>query len=219
MDHGPQFTGKALPLWAQRSGVTLYHIQPGKPMQNAFIESFKGTFRDDCLNQHWFSSRRSPPAHRTLALPRLQPNPPSLLPRPYPSKYLCLELPQPSACQTPYPQPGGGLTYQGKLNTSRCCRSRSKSPPGGGEKSPARAISDARRGDPLFCPSGQTIAVLIVSKILRARSLLWGLCFTKADRTRVPRCQCNQCDQPDVPLAVGGPVEHATWRASWGYLP
>lgn len=56
VDNGPEFTGKALHLWAQRSGVTLHHIQPGKPMQNAFIESFNGTFRDDCLNQHWFSS-------------------------------------------------------------------------------------------------------------------------------------------------------------------
>ena len=56
VDNGPEFTGKALHLWAQRSGVTLHHIQPGKPMQNAFIESFNGTFRDDCLNQHWFGS-------------------------------------------------------------------------------------------------------------------------------------------------------------------
>ena len=56
VDNGPEFTGKALHLWAQRSGVALHHIQPGKPMQNAFIESFNGTFRDDCLNQHWFSS-------------------------------------------------------------------------------------------------------------------------------------------------------------------
>jgi len=56
VDNGPEFTGKALHLWAQRTRVTLHHIQPGKPMQNAFIESFNGTFRDDCLNQHWFRS-------------------------------------------------------------------------------------------------------------------------------------------------------------------
>jgi putative transposase len=55
-DNGPEFTGKALHLWAQSAQVHLNHIQPGKPMQNAFIESFNGTFRDDCLNQHWFSS-------------------------------------------------------------------------------------------------------------------------------------------------------------------
>jgi len=55
-DNGPEFTSRALHQWAQRHGVSLHHIQPGKPTQNAFIESFNGTFRDDCLNQHWFSS-------------------------------------------------------------------------------------------------------------------------------------------------------------------
>src|SRR5262245_23956154 len=56
VDNSPEFTGKALHLGAQRSGATLHHIQPGKPMQNAFIESFNATFRDDCLNQPWFGS-------------------------------------------------------------------------------------------------------------------------------------------------------------------
>lgn len=55
-DNGPEFTSKAIHLWAQSAQVHLHHIQPGKPTQNAFIESFNGTFRDDCLNQHWFSS-------------------------------------------------------------------------------------------------------------------------------------------------------------------
>lgn len=55
-DNGPEFTARALHLWAQGAGVSINHIQPGKPMQNAFIESFNGTFRDDCLNQHWFTS-------------------------------------------------------------------------------------------------------------------------------------------------------------------
>jgi putative transposase len=55
-DNGPEFTGKAIHLWAQAAHVHLHPIQPGKPMQNAFIESFNGTFRDDCLNQHWFQS-------------------------------------------------------------------------------------------------------------------------------------------------------------------
>jgi len=55
-DNGPEFTSRALHQWALRSSVTLHHIQPGKPTQNAFIESFNGTFRDDCLNQHWFNS-------------------------------------------------------------------------------------------------------------------------------------------------------------------
>lgn len=55
-DQGPEFTGKALDQWAYENGVQLKLIQPGKPTQNAFIESFNGRFRDECLNEHWFSS-------------------------------------------------------------------------------------------------------------------------------------------------------------------
>lgn len=53
-DNGPEFTSKSMFLWAQRTGVTLHFIQPGKPTQNAFVESFNGKFRDTCLNQYWF---------------------------------------------------------------------------------------------------------------------------------------------------------------------
>jgi len=55
-DQGPEFTGKALDQWAYERGVRLKLIQPGKPTQNAFIESFNGKFRDECLNEHWFTS-------------------------------------------------------------------------------------------------------------------------------------------------------------------
>jgi putative transposase len=55
-DQGPEFTGKALDQWAYRHGVRMKLIQPGKPTQNAFIESFNGKFRDECLNEHWFLS-------------------------------------------------------------------------------------------------------------------------------------------------------------------
>lgn len=54
IDNGPEFTGRALDAWAYRHGVMLAFIQPGKPTQNAFAESFNGKFRDECLNQHWF---------------------------------------------------------------------------------------------------------------------------------------------------------------------
>lgn len=54
IDNGPEFTGQAMDEWAYRNNVKLDFIQPGKPMQNAFIESFNGTFRDQCLNDHWF---------------------------------------------------------------------------------------------------------------------------------------------------------------------
>ena len=56
LDNGPELTSKAMFLWVQRTGVKLNFIQPGKPVQNAFCESFNGTFRDNCLNQHWFMS-------------------------------------------------------------------------------------------------------------------------------------------------------------------
>ncbi|HEX7769757.1 MAG TPA: IS3 family transposase, partial [Dokdonella sp.] len=53
-DQGPEFTGRALDQWAHANGVKLMLIQPGKPTQNAYIESFNGRFRDECLNEHWF---------------------------------------------------------------------------------------------------------------------------------------------------------------------
>lgn len=53
-DQGPEFTGKALDQWAYKHGVKLKLIQAGKPTQNAYIESFNGKFRDECLNEHWF---------------------------------------------------------------------------------------------------------------------------------------------------------------------
>ena len=55
-DQGPEFTSRALDAWAYRNGVKLKLIQPGKPTQNAFIESFNGKFRDECLNDHWFNN-------------------------------------------------------------------------------------------------------------------------------------------------------------------
>ena len=55
-DNGPEFTSKAMFFWAKRTGTTLHFIQPGKPTQNAFVESFNGTFRDACLNLNWFAS-------------------------------------------------------------------------------------------------------------------------------------------------------------------
>ena len=55
-DNGPEFTSKAMFFWSKRSGVKLHFIQPGKPTQNAFVESFNGKFREYCLDLHWFSS-------------------------------------------------------------------------------------------------------------------------------------------------------------------
>lgn len=55
-DQGPEVTGKVLDQWAYQNGITLKLIQPGKPTQNAYIESFNGKLRDECLNEHWFLS-------------------------------------------------------------------------------------------------------------------------------------------------------------------
>ena len=56
VDNGPEFAGTTLDAWAYRQGVKLHFIQPGKPVQNAYIESFNGRLRDECLNEHWFST-------------------------------------------------------------------------------------------------------------------------------------------------------------------
>jgi putative transposase len=56
MDNGPEFTCKALDEWAWSRGISLHWIDPGKPIQNAYVESFNGRFRDECLNQHHFVS-------------------------------------------------------------------------------------------------------------------------------------------------------------------
>lgn len=55
-DNGKEFTGKAMLTWAHRNGVALRLIDPGKPNQNAYVESFNGRFRDECLNDQWFIS-------------------------------------------------------------------------------------------------------------------------------------------------------------------
>ena len=55
-DQGPEFTSRAFMAWAQAKGVRHILNQPGKPTQNAYIESFNGKFRDECLNEHWFLS-------------------------------------------------------------------------------------------------------------------------------------------------------------------
>jgi putative transposase len=56
VDNGPEFISKALDLWAYINGVTLDFSRPGKPTDNAFIESFNGSFRAECLNASWFLS-------------------------------------------------------------------------------------------------------------------------------------------------------------------
>ncbi len=56
LDNGPELTSRALDQWAYERGIRLCFIEPGKPVQNAHIESFNGRLRDECLNEHWFLS-------------------------------------------------------------------------------------------------------------------------------------------------------------------
>ena len=56
LDNGPEFAGRTLEAWAYAAKVTLCFIRPGKPIENAYVESFNGKFRDECLNEHWFVS-------------------------------------------------------------------------------------------------------------------------------------------------------------------
>jgi putative transposase len=57
-DNGPEFTGHTLDAWSYRNRVKLFFIEPGKPVQNAHIESFNGKLRNECLNMEWFTSLR-----------------------------------------------------------------------------------------------------------------------------------------------------------------
>lgn len=54
-DNGKEFCGKVMVTWAYERGVLLRLIEPGKPNQNAYVESFNGRLRDECLNEHWFT--------------------------------------------------------------------------------------------------------------------------------------------------------------------
>jgi putative transposase len=56
VDNGPEFISKALDAWAYQRGINLAFIRPGKPVENAYIESFNGRLRDECLNENWFLS-------------------------------------------------------------------------------------------------------------------------------------------------------------------
>ena len=57
-DNGSEFTSRAFDAWAYSRDLKIEYIQPGKPIQNCFVESFLGSFRDECLKLHWFLSLR-----------------------------------------------------------------------------------------------------------------------------------------------------------------
>jgi putative transposase len=55
-DNGSEFSSQAMDLWAYQNGVRIAFSRPGKPTDNAFVESFNGTFRSECLDAHWFTT-------------------------------------------------------------------------------------------------------------------------------------------------------------------
>ena len=55
-DNGPEFVSRAVDQWAYEQGLQWHTIQPGRPMENGYVESFNGRFRDECLNENWFCS-------------------------------------------------------------------------------------------------------------------------------------------------------------------
>jgi putative transposase len=55
-DNGPEFRSRNLEAWSEQRKVRLEFIEPGKPIQNAVVESFNGRMRDECLNANWFLS-------------------------------------------------------------------------------------------------------------------------------------------------------------------
>ena len=72
VDHGPKFEGQVPDAWAYAVNVQLSFIRPGKPDENAYIESFNGTFRDECLNGHWFVTIEQ--ARRVIEASRIEYN-------------------------------------------------------------------------------------------------------------------------------------------------
>lgn len=72
VDNGPEFISKVLDAWAYRQKLQLRYIEPGKPQQNAYIESFNGKFQDECLNEHWLLSMRH--ARQVIAAWRIEYN-------------------------------------------------------------------------------------------------------------------------------------------------
>jgi putative transposase len=72
-DNGPEFTSRALDQWAYEQGIRWHYIQPGRPMENGYVESFNGRLRDECRNENWFCSLAE--ARSTIAAWRQDYNP------------------------------------------------------------------------------------------------------------------------------------------------
>jgi putative transposase len=99
-DNGPEFASKAMDRWAYERGVTLQFIRPGKPVENAYCESFNGKLRDECLNANWFATIAD--AQRTIEQWRQEYNeerPHKNLGRRTPAEFTRSLQPQPSTTE------------------------------------------------------------------------------------------------------------------------
>jgi putative transposase len=97
-DNGAEFTGQLVDLWAYHHGTRIDFSRPGKPTDNAFIESFNGSLRDECLNIHWFETLAE--AQRLIGAWRIDYNesrPNMALGNKTPAEYLLQAIPSPSA--------------------------------------------------------------------------------------------------------------------------
>ena len=89
-DNGAEFCGKAMLTWAHRNGVMLRLIEPGKPNQNAYVESFNGRLRDECLNEHWFMNLAH--ARSVIEALRVQPGETKKGPRRTDTRPICTKV-------------------------------------------------------------------------------------------------------------------------------
>jgi putative transposase len=116
VDHGPEFTSQALDRWAYQRGVKLHFIVPGKPEQNAYVESFNGKFRDECLNEHWFGDlKEAREKIETWRLDYNQRRPHSALGYRTPEEFAAQIAARRASPPTPVALPPGNLTNSPEL--------------------------------------------------------------------------------------------------------
>jgi putative transposase len=123
VDNGPEFAGRALDAWAYAQRLELRFIRPGKPIENAYVESFNGKFRDECLNEHWFVSIAE--AQAVIEAWRVDYNtvrPHHSLDQQTPAAYAAAACAGPAAgweaCSAAAPGPNGALTNSDGLSLS-----------------------------------------------------------------------------------------------------
>jgi putative transposase len=125
-DNGTELTSRAVLAWTNRTGTLWHYIAPGKPTQNAFVESFIGRFRDECLNEEVFAGLAEDPRRDRAPAARLQPGATALGPRwPHPRGRAHPVRGRPAAQPRPAPplacyHRGAGAAMNNQDSHSRC---------------------------------------------------------------------------------------------------